>query len=287
MITDNNYWRLLLTTTDDYWWLLTTDNWWLLMTANDSWWLLMTTDGNWWLLTTDNWWQLMTTDDYWRLLMTTDDFWRPLATINNYWWLLTSTDVYWQPLAATDYYWLIAKLVLTVKPISGPILYTYYIYLSIPESTSVKSTARAVLITSTELSCFNLYLLAFCATHYRETRQYWGRNWKVYQVVFYCTMSVIIGSKLTLHHKINPFRHGWRDIVAGDTKIGAHVLPPHLNTSFQSPPMGKSATLWISKRLLLTTSTIRCCCWAFLDLIFKPPSRFQAIFGWGRTRLDK
>ena len=31
-----------------------------------------------------------------------------------------------------------------------------------------------------------------------------------------------------MHHKINPFRHGWRDIVAGDTKIGAHVLPPDL-----------------------------------------------------------
>ena len=112
------------------------------MTANDSWWLLMTTDGNWWLLTTDNWWQLMTTDDYWRLLMTTDDFWRPLATINNYWWLLTSTDVYWQPLAATDYYWLIAKLVLTVKAISG----IHTSSTSIPESTIVKSTARAVLI---------------------------------------------------------------------------------------------------------------------------------------------
>ena len=38
----------------------------------------------------------------------------------------------------------------------------------------------------------------------------------------------MVGSKLTLHHKINPFRHGWRDIVAGDTKIGAHVLSPHL-----------------------------------------------------------
>lgn len=131
---------------------------------------------------------------------------------------------------------------------------------------------------------FNCYLLAFCTAHNRKTRQYWGRNWKVYQVVFYCTMSVIIGSKLTLHHKINPFRHGWRDIVAGDTKIGAHVLPPHLKTSLQSPPMTKSATLWISKRLLWTTSTIRCWCWAFLDLIFRPPSRFQAIFGWGRRK---
>ena len=40
-------------------------------------------------------------------------------------------------------------------------------------------------------------------------------------------------------------------------------------------------TLWISKRLLLTASTSRCWCWAFLVLIFKPPSRFQIIFGWG------
>ena len=33
-----------------------------------------------------------------------------------------------------------------------------------------------------------------------------------------------------MDHEINPFRHGWWDLVAGNTKIPTHVFSPHLIT---------------------------------------------------------